>query len=400
MITSNEIKRKAENKFTAYLKSLIAGKTLFPLLIPSSKTFLLDNFKSSSAEINDLYKNSKQARGFGYTVETEQVNTQRYGMQTKVKKIFFETETDFIRFIKKENEVRIFKTNGAQIKNECLRLNRADIQSSFCLKHLSAVRAEQEPDYWKNIFSAAEWFVQNPHSQLFLREIPLNVHTKFIEGNWQRIFSVYCLIKKIPQPVVYEKNVYTIWQVKKSPALIRFRVSDSALHVSFAGETIFTNDIRIPISDFAQLQFQNIEHIFVIENKMIYLTFPKVPKSIYIFGSGYAARILKQNKSLATKKIIYFGDLDEHGFEILSDVRKIFPHTISFCMDMQCYRSFSEFAVKGKSSKRAIESLELNDDEKELFLFLKQNPEANRLEQERITQRYIKAKLKERLLKA
>lgn len=59
-------------------------------------------------------------------------------------------------------------------------------------------------------------------------------------------------------------------------------------------------------------------------------------------------------------------------------------------MNIKTYQKFFEFAVEGKTIKHDINSLNLTDEEKELFELLRKNTYANRLEQERITQVYIK----------
>ncbi|BFO23151.1 hypothetical protein SHKM778_95390 (plasmid) [Streptomyces sp. KM77-8] len=50
-------------------------------------------------------------------------------------------------------------------------------------------------------------------------------------------------------------------------------------------------------------------------------------------GSGYAASLLRHLPWLADIDLWYWGDIDTHGFAILSRVRGHFPHTRSLLMD-------------------------------------------------------------------
>lgn len=397
MISSDEIKKKAENKFLPFLHSIIDEKKFFPLLIPSAKGSVKDAFDERNLEANKLYKGSKNAKGIGYTVETKTLKTHKQGMQTIIEKIYFETEIDFIRFIEREKETENFKKHLSIVKNQFSNLNAEDSQNDWLHKHLRNLVTEVEADYWQNIFRCAIWFLNNPHCNLYLREIPLSVHTKFIEQNTSLIFSVYTALNKNKDIDKINSNadIYKRWGIRTPEPFIRFRSLDKDIHLKILNEEITSYETQIPLSTFAKINFNSVEYIFIVENLMVYLTLPPFNRTLCIFGSGFAAVNLKENKALNGKKLYYFGDMDEHGFEILSNVRSIFPNVKSFCMDKKTYETFSVFAVKGESSHSEIEDLNLNKEELSLFKFLRENKSAGRLEQEKISQTFIKSRMEE-----
>ena len=395
MISIDEIKKKAENKFLPFLHSIIDEKDFFPLLIPSAKGSVKDSFAERKVEAENLYKNSKNAKGRGYTVETKTIKTHKQGMQTIIEKIYFETEIDFIRFIGKEKETENFKKHLSIVKSRFLNLNAEDVQNDWLKKHLRSLIAETEDDYWQNIFLCAIWFLNNPHCNVYLREIPVPVHTKFIEQNTSLIFSVYTALNKNKgtDKVSSNADIYKRWGVRTAEPFIRFRSLDKDIHLKILNEEFTSYEIQTPLSAFAKINFNSIEYIFIVENLMVYLTFPAFNKTLCIFGSGFAAVNLKECKTLNEKKLYYFGDMDEHGFEILSNVRSIFPNIQSFCMDQKTYETFSIFAVKGENSHSKIEDLNLSEDELHLFKFLRENKTIGRLEQEKISQAFIKSRI-------
>lgn len=426
MINVEQIRTKAERKFVPYLHSMLNGDTaFFPLNIPAAKGSATDDFALRKTESDNLYHYSKQAKGFGYTVVTNTIKTRSKGNQTVIEKILFETESDFLRFIHKERAAAHFKTNLSRIKMQCLKFDAADIQYDWASQHCSMLTETFEEQYWEQLFVCADWFVHNSPCGLYLREIPLPVHTKFIEQNRALIFSLYCALKrnggernigtdsKTDTGVRYENGtvsenaaapavvelkstaeaIYAEWGVRTAAPFVRFRSLDGTIGVTLAGETIRSGEMQIPLEAFAALHFESIDTVFIVENLLVYLTFPAVPKSLYIFGSGFAAVQLQCNVHLQRKRLYYFGDIDEHGFEILSDFRALFPDVISFCMDSATYQAFSQFAVPGKSGKREITGLHLTAEELQLFRFLQEHPECNRLEQERIPQSFIKERL-------
>ena len=425
MISVEEIRKKAEHKFLSYLHSVLNGDdAFFPLHIPAARGSATDDFAMRKTEAEKLYRHSKQAKGFGYTVMSAVVKTRSKGMQTVIEKILFESEADFLRFIQKETEACNFKTNLEHIKTQCLKLDAADIVPDWTVKHSSVLTESFEAQYWEQLFLCAEWFIHHSPCGLYLREIPLPVHTKFIEQNRMLIFSLYCALKRDrhrdetggqssdrAQPLAAEscngrsagekvtelqntaEAVYAEWGVRTAPPFVRFRLLDDAIGVTLAGETLGSGEVQIPLESFAAIRFDSADTVFVVENLMVYLTFPIVPKGVCIFGSGFAAVQLQRNKHLRQKKLYYFGDIDEHGFEILSEFRTIFPDVISFCMDSATYQTFSQFAVPGKSSKRDSAALHLTAEELALFRYLREHTECNRLEQERLPQDFIKERL-------
>jgi hypothetical protein len=52
-----------------------------------------------------------------------------------------------------------------------------------------------------------------------------------------------------------------------------------------------------------------------------------------IFGAGYAVSVLEPLGWLAGLDLVYWGDIDTHGFTILDRLRRLFPHARSMLMD-------------------------------------------------------------------
>jgi hypothetical protein len=121
---------------------------------------------------------------------------------------------------------------------------------------------------------------------------------------------------------------------------------------------------------------------------MVYLTFPRIKNSICIWGHGFTASQFNRFSWLNEYNLYYFGDLDEHGYAILSIFRSSFPRTESFCMDIQTFMEFDKFRIKGEILK-GNEPTNLTEKEMNVFNELKKDEKRNRLEQERIAQTWI-----------
>jgi len=131
-----------------------------------------------------------------------------------------------------------------------------------------------------------------------------------------------------------------------------------------------------------------VDRIFITENKVNGLAFPAINNAIVIFGLGYGIQILKHTDWLKNCQIQYWGDIDTHGFAILSQLRSYFPKTRSLLMDQQTLLSCKTlWSCEALHQCHKAEQLpHLTDEEQMLYQQLKQGKwgERLRLEQELI----------------
>jgi hypothetical protein len=73
--------------------------------------------------------------------------------------------------------------------------------------------------------------------------------------------------------------------------------------------------------------------LFVVENEITYLAFPRVANALVVFGSGFGLASLRPLPWLVGKEIVYWGDIDTHGFDILNRLRSRFDSVRSILMD-------------------------------------------------------------------
>ena len=123
----------------------------------------------------------------------------------------------------------------------------------------------------------------------------------------------------------------------------------------------------------------------MIENEITYLAFPLPGDAIVIFGGGYAVDVLESLGWLADLDLVYWGDIDTHGFVILSRLRQRFERARSMLMDRATLLAHRDQWVI--EPRPAFGRLDLLDpDEAELYRDLVDGTlgPSVRLEQERI----------------
>ncbi len=167
---------------------------------------------------------------------------------------------------------------------------------------------------------------------------------------------------------------------------------DSNLKQNYFSSSL--DDLYLTIQNFSELNISQIKNVFIIENEINYLTFPKNKDSIVIWWAGFSVWRLKNIWWLNDKKIFYWWDLDSHGFKILSICRKYYNQTESIFMDKAVYDAFDKYKWTWKilsvSECEKIGNF-LDSEEKAMLNFLNEN--SLRLEQENVSQGYVNKNL-------
>lgn len=376
MITSAEIKKKALRKYTDYLRNVAAGITFQQIEIQCDKK-ASDTIAEYQKEYNDIRSLSKEVKGYGYSIEWKTVKNKMLGTQDFPSKIKFDTAEDFERFLQKTKEVADFRKNVALINGKFPELQ-------YWIERYPQKIIDNLED-WNDILKILDYFSKNPQSQLYIRELPIEVHTKFIE---QHKIVIGELLNVVIEDYVNtnEKDFEKRYNLRYDEPLVRIKLLDRTLATKFFNGM---DDITIPVSQFLKLHIP-ITKAFVVENKVNFLTFPPVANSIVIWGRGYGVAPIKDSELLKNIDLIYWGDLDAQGFEILSQFRSYFAHVKSLLMDKATFDYYFE-KERGTPSKISVK-LNLTTEEEELYQYIKVNN--YRLEQEKIPQRYVIEQLK------
>lgn len=387
MIQPDDIKKKASRWYLSILSSSVQGTPDFPRDVPFGKIEskgILDNFIDIKKEIEKLKNESKDKKGYGYSVASTSKNTRSAGKQDLPTRIYFEDIDNYLKFLRKEKEYNRFMIFTRQTEKELPQLiNWIESNPKKVLDNL---------DEWDDILKVCRYFLENPKPNIFIREIPLDISTKFIEEN-TKIISLLLDILIEEHVNKEEKSFNKRYNLKYDEPLIRLRILDSETAQNhFSG----VDDLSIPQGQFNQLNIP-CKRVFVLENKtnvLNFLTLPSMEDSIAIFGKGFGVGTLKDAEWLVGKQIIYWGDIDPHGFQILSQIRGYFPHTQSCMMDLETFREFEDMTVTGTCTN-VTELDHLNPEEHLLFDHLCSLKINNRLEQEKIPQEYALEKIHE-----
>lgn len=134
-------------------------------------------------------------------------------------------------------------------------------------------------------------------------------------------------------------------------------------------------------------------YVLIVENKDSYLWMPPIESAACIWGSGRAAsRMVGLLPWLQGADVLYWGDMDADGFEILASLREAGLSCESLLMDWQAYGEYERYGTKltpeGKpiARREPKQGLTLTDEEQRLYsaLCTGEGVSCLRIEQERI----------------
>lgn len=394
MISPQELGKKALRPWSdgRFLKAWLAGETFFPMeipLAPPSGRALSRDFAEVRKWIQEIEAAGRKKGGAGYRVIYRAVNHRQLGSQQIPERIRFDTEADWLGYIGKKGEFKRFLTVAEK--------TRTELPALIPFLKETPMAALTRAEGWDKFLAVCNWFAGHPRPDLYIRQLDIpGVDTKFIEQN-KKVLSE--LLDRVLDECVVDGSIKGLsghgferrFGLKYDAPLVRFRLLDPALAVNGL------SDLTLPVAGFAQRDF-GAETVFVTENKINGLSFPPVPGALVIFGLGYGIEMLSEIGWLAKKRILYWGDIDTHGFAILSRLRGYFPQTKSLLMDRDTLMAHRGLWGREDDKKRFLGDLSrLSEAEQALFNDLKADRygHAVRLEQERVGFSLLKAALME-----
>ncbi len=236
-------------------------------------------------------------------------------------------------------------------------------------------------DSWCKVLATAKWIISRETVGSYLRQIDVEgVDTKFVERHQKLLSQLLPHILPPGRVNHAETNFARRFGFLAKPTYVRLRFLDPGLSPFPPG----ISEVTLRASELAGID-PGAATVFVMENEVTYLAFPDVPGGIAIFGSGFASSGLSDLPWLGGKEVIYWGDIDTHGFHILSRLRAQVPQVRSILMDRETLLSHRDhWSLEASPARRLPENL--TDLEQALYQDLAADIYGRgvRLEQERV----------------
>ncbi|NEE00863.1 Wadjet anti-phage system protein JetD domain-containing protein [Phytoactinopolyspora halotolerans] len=244
---------------------------------------------------------------------------------------------------------------------------------------------------WWTIVDVVLWVDQYGAGRPYLRQVDVSgADTKFIERH-RGVVAELLDLQLDEQRIDHSRtrsDFVARYGFRDRPVYVRLRALDP--DVRLAGGF---SELSVRLEELVERP-PECSVVYVIENDVTYLAFPPVEDAVAIFGGGYGVSSLEHLTWLAERDLIYWGDIDTHGFAILDRLRRHFPRARSMLMDRATLLAHEGQWVK-EDSPYVAHLDGLRPDEADLYRDLVEDAfgPAVRLEQERISYSAIRRML-------
>jgi hypothetical protein len=380
MIDAAALRRQAINKYPDVVEALLRGEQPFPLRLRYPRIRTTDSREAILRDIAVLRAESREQLAYGLTIEWTEVNTAKHGRNPIPDDISLAAEDDFLGYIGKRDEMRTVRS-AAEILAQAFPEIRPKLPEMWRLLR------DGSRDFWHGIVRVVSFFKEVPFPERYIRELPIEVPTKFV---WENRALIERLVGAVsPQSLRPDRETFEERLGLKTPdALIECRILDDALLPGW-----HFRQFTVGIKDVDYLGELSARIVLITENRTNFLTLPSLRNAIAIQGQGYAVSRLGRVPFLKSKRILYWGDLDAQGFEILATLRRVLPQVESLMMDTETWERFKSFRGDGVASRNPPQQFLPYLSETESTIFTEIAAAGGRLEQERIPQGYANERI-------
>jgi hypothetical protein len=231
------------------------------------------------------------------------------------------------------------------------------------------------------LIAAYVWLDCHRQSNRYLREISApGVDTKFAERH-RPVLAAMLGVSSTASGFLAGLGL------RSKPGMVRLRPAPSL------GLPAPLTELSVRSEELAQLRVEP-RVATIIENEITYLSIDVPEDGVVIWGKGFEVDSPGRLPWLTEAEILYWGDIDTHGFAILDRLRAWLPRARSVLMDRETLLAHRDrWVIEDRPAKSALTRLTV--DEQDLYSDLVREGfgERVRLEQERIDWQWVEQRL-------
>ena len=250
--------------------------------------------------------------------------------------------------------------------------------SPFVVRNFDAL-ADYEDDDFERLFALLAWLDQNRGSSRYLRQLPVEgMDTKWCDAKRRGLISDLLLaMRGLTGPVEFHE----LCGLRRPAQRLRVRLLCPRLRQALDG----LGDVEAPVDQVAALSIQP-QCALIVENLETGIALPDLPGCVAFMKLGFGVGVLSHIPWIRAARAVYWGDVDTHGFAILSLARAALPALSSALMDEATLMRNRALWVREVTPYGNAEPPHLTNNERAVFERLRANVWGHgvRLEQERL----------------
>jgi hypothetical protein len=307
-----------------YLRDYANAAQWQPITLPvraPTATELLDNLEEGVRWANRFRRDSQTAGGRArFAIETRTIQSRGLGVNEVPARIRLDTFEQLCALLGTGDDVRTLDAIIEQTRRQ------APALLEWLTRNPLVVIGHHES--WARLLDTVNWIAEHDTSQVYLRHIDVpGVDTKFVERHHKLLSQLLVAMLPTERVDLSQPSFARRFGFRPKPDYTRFRLLSEVP----AFPTCLT-ELRVRTDELAALELP-MDTVFVVENEVSYLAFPEVPDAIVVFGEGFHLSSLEGLPWLYKREIVYWGDIDTHGFAILNRLRERFSSVRSILMD-------------------------------------------------------------------
>lgn len=320
MLTPADIEAFAHRRYREFLQAIARNESFFPLRVPLG-SWPTDDFAAIKDGAEALRAIERTQRGFGPRIDWSPRNNRRFGEQLVPTAVAFETETDYVLFVGRADEVAAFRAN--------LEAMRMQLPALAAWVARYPQRVVEKATVWPELLQVCAYFQRHPLPGCYPREIRLPIDTKFIESQQSILRQLLDEILP-PDGRIDDEDFFRRFGLKVDEVGVRARWLGSPPE----NAAVSLADFTAPLNVLATMNLAPAG-IIVVENKTTFLTLPPRPHGwLAVWGNGNSVVVCGTLPWLRMRPLYYWGDVDPAGFQILARLRALLPQTRSILMDV------------------------------------------------------------------
>ena len=233
----------------------------------------------------------------------------------------------------------------------------------------------------RGLVAAYRWLDDHRGSARYLREISApGIDTKFAEGHRGVLAAMLGVSKTAP-------GFLADLGLSSKPELVRMRPSDSI------GLPVSVTELAVRSIELAGLDLKPRIAI-IVENEITYLSVDVPDDGVVLWGKGFDVDQVGRIPWLVGVRVLYWGDIDTHGFVIFDRLLAWLPQTKSVLMDRETLLAHRErWVSEERPAKSSLPRLGVAERDVYSDLVSDVFGERVRLEQERVDWTWATARL-------
>lgn len=328
------------------------------------------------------------------SLETDEVAWRRIGVQNLPRRIIFHTPAGVAYLIGESSSWQRVTLRRQHLLLQWPRLAEIGVGTHF------DILAGWNDANFSKLIVLLTWFEANPRSGLYLRQLPVHgIDTKWIDLHRRGV--VADLLRRIrgyggtssddTVPDLSPK-FYELCGLRRPPTRIRVLLLCPELRRSAGG----LRDIEAPLEQLRELNLAP-QRALIVENLETAYALPDLPATVAFMKLGNAVSLISHIPWMSNIQIVYWGDIDTYGFNILALARRTLGNVSSILMDQTTLVAHRERCVTETSQTRSADTSMLTPTESAVYRGLLEHSwgQSIRLEQERIEWPYALIRLME-----